>query len=158
GTNTSDVLFNYQDIDTQDGSAFGQHASVGIKDAGNQSATNDVLEVSFRQASPFVVNGKAIKFSAPPFGATVSGNVYNDLNHNGTLDPGEPGLQGWTVFEDLNNNGVLDPGEPSAVTDAGGNYTLAGVFPGTVRLREVPQSGWVRSQPGAPGAYVFNVG
>src|SRR5262249_30530797 len=86
------------------------------------------------------------------------GNIYNDLNHNGTLDPGEPGLAGWTVFEDLNNNGILDPGEPSAVTDANGNYTLAGLSPGTVRLREVPQSGWVRSQPGAPGAYVFTVG
>ena len=27
----------------------------------------------------------------------VTGNVYNDLNGNGNLDPGEPGLQGWTV-------------------------------------------------------------
>ena len=27
----------------------------------------------------------------------VTGEVYNDLNGNGNLDPGEPGLQGWTV-------------------------------------------------------------
>ena len=27
----------------------------------------------------------------------VSGEVYNDLNGNGNLDPGDPGLQGWTV-------------------------------------------------------------
>src|SRR5262249_44007775 len=57
-----------------------------------------------------------------------------------------------------NNNGVLNTGEPSAVSDAAGNYTLTGVVPGTVRLREVPQSGWARSQPGAPGAIVFTAG
>ena len=32
----------------------------------------------------------------------VTGNVYNDLNGNGKLDPGEPGLKGWTV-------NLLDP-------------------------------------------------
>ena len=26
-----------------------------------------------------------------------TGDIYNDLNGNGNLDPGEPGLQGWTV-------------------------------------------------------------
>ena len=28
---------------------------------------------------------------------TISGESFNDLNGNGTLDPGEPGLPGWTV-------------------------------------------------------------
>ena len=40
-------------------------------------------------------------FSGLDFGnfqlVNVTGEVYNDLNGNGNLDPGEPGLQGWTV-------------------------------------------------------------
>ncbi len=29
--------------------------------------------------------------------STLSGEVYNDLNGNGTIDSGEPGLSGWTI-------------------------------------------------------------
>src|SRR5262249_13398877 len=33
---------------------------------------------------------------------------------------------------------------------AGGNYTIAGLEPGTYTVREVPQTGWVQSAPAAP--------
>src|SRR5207245_2305475 len=36
---------------------------------------------------------------------TVQGTVYEDRNHNGAKDSGEPGLSGWTVYVDSNNNG-----------------------------------------------------
>ena len=39
----------------------------------------------------------------------VTGEVYNDLNGNGKLDPGEPGLQGWTVM-------LLDPAGNTVAT------------------------------------------
>src|SRR5439155_336187 len=77
---------------------------------------------------------------------TVSGTKFNDLNGNGQFDGGEPGLSGWTVYADLNNNGALDGGEPSAVTGAGGTYTLT-LAPGNYTIREVPQSGWVQTAP-----------
>jgi hypothetical protein len=99
--------------------------------------------------------------SAVDFGnfrtATVSGNVYNDLNGNGSRDAGEPGLANWLVYDDLNNNGVLDPGEPSTVSGSGGSYSLANVGPGTHRLRELLLPGWVQTQPSplAGGAYVI---
>src|SRR5262249_4334757 len=44
---------------------------------------------------------------------TVTGTKFNDLDGDGVRDPGEPGLQGWTIYVDLNNNGTLDGGEPS---------------------------------------------
>jgi hypothetical protein len=158
GSTTGNILFNYQNIDTGDFTANGQHAVVGIKDAGSQTVANNVLQVSNHQTSQYVGNNKAILFSAPTLGATISGTVYNDVNHNGSRDGTEGGLGGWTIYVDSNNNGLLDPSEPSTLTDGSGNYTLSGVTPGTIRLREVVQSGNARSQPAAPGSYVVNVG
>ncbi|MBD3559009.1 proprotein convertase P-domain-containing protein, partial [Planktothrix sp. FACHB-1355] len=38
----------------------------------------------------------------------IAGIKWNDLDGDGVQDPGEPGLEGWTIFLDQNNNGVLD--------------------------------------------------
>jgi subtilisin-like proprotein convertase family protein len=45
--------------------------------------------------------------TAPPPGQ-IFGTIYHDANANGTQNPGEPGLPGWTVFRDDNNNGAID--------------------------------------------------
>src|SRR5262249_44752766 len=84
--------------------------------------------------------------------ASVSGQVFHDLDGSGTRDPGELGLQGWRVFDDANNNGVLDAGEQFVDTDADGNYTLAGLQAGTHTIRLVPQDGWTQTAP-ADGYY-----
>jgi hypothetical protein len=127
--------------------------TVGTKDSGPQPAdlSGFKLLVEFNARTTFVMQGMSLTWTAPPFGGTITGNVYNDLNHNGIQNPGEPPLGGWTVYQDLNNNGVFDPGEPSAVSDASGNYTIHDALPGTFVVREVLQPGWVRSQP-QPGS------
>jgi SdrD B-like domain/Right handed beta helix region len=79
--------------------------------------------------------------------ASLSGQVYHDLNANHVPSPGEPGLQYWTVYLDANNNGQLDPGETSVLSDASGNYRFDGLFPGTYTVREVLLPGWVQSEP-----------
>ena len=82
---------------------------------------------------------------------SVSGNVYNDKNGNGNQDPGDPGLQNWTVE-------VLDSGGnvvASALSDANGNYTITGVGPGSFTLNEVVQTGWTITQPTNPSYYSF---
>lgn len=84
--------------------------------------------------------------------ATITGTKYNDLNANGVIDGGEPGLAGWTFYVDYNNNSALDPGEPSASSGAGGAYSITGVTPGTWTVREVGQPGWTNSFP-ALGSY-----
>ncbi len=76
---------------------------------------------------------------------TISGQVFNDVNGNGTKETGEPGLQGWTLFLDTNNNGTLDAGESSTGTDASGNYSFANLRAGTYRVREVVQAGYLRT-------------
>jgi hypothetical protein len=81
----------------------------------------------------------------------VTGNVYNDLNGNGNLDPGEPGLQGWTVIlENQYGNTVA-----TTTSDANGNYEFDDLFPGTFIVTEVLQSGWTQTQPVNPNYYEF---
>jgi protocatechuate 3,4-dioxygenase beta subunit len=82
---------------------------------------------------------------------SVSGDVYNDLNGDGLRQPGEPGLQGWTI--DLLNSagGVV----ATVTTDSNGNYTFTGVGPGTYQVAEVVQAGWVQTQPLYPVNYMF---
>ena len=53
-----------------------------------------------------------------------------------SLDAGEPGLAGRVVFLDLNHDGTLDPGDPTATTDANGNFTLTGAATGAVAVVE----------------------
>ncbi len=72
---------------------------------------------------------------------TISGQAFNDLNGNGIRDTGEGGVAGSTIFLDTNNNAVLDAGEASTTTDANGNFSFAGVGPGTFRVRAVLQAG-----------------
>lgn len=77
----------------------------------------------------------------------ISGTKWNDRNGNGTLDTGEPTLQGWTIFLDQDNNGLLDPGELSTVTGASGNYSFPDLPDGTYVVREVTQPGWRQTFP-----------
>jgi methionine-rich copper-binding protein CopC/protocatechuate 3,4-dioxygenase beta subunit len=81
---------------------------------------------------------------------TFSGQVYNDLNGDGSNDGTDPGLQGWTV-------NLLDPfGNLVATTtsDVNGNYSFANVGPGTYTVQEVNQNGWYQTQPvNPPGTY-----
>ncbi len=81
----------------------------------------------------------------------VTGEVYNDLNGNGNLDPGDPGLQGWTVnLLDASGNMVA-----TTTSDANGNYEFDNLFPGTFIVEEVLQSGWTQTQPVNPNYYQF---
>jgi hypothetical protein len=68
----------------------------------------------------------------------VSGKKYNDLNGNGALDGGEPGLAGWTI----NVAGGVYAGGTSGVTDVNGDYSIDSIFTGTHTVTETPQAGW----------------
>ena len=138
-----------------DGSYSFANLSYGhLHDRGDQS----VRLVSDRAGTPFVYTVTATSGSSQSglnFGnfqlVNVTGNVYNDLNGNGNLDPGEPGLQGWTVnLEDPAGNIVA-----TTTSDANGNYEFDNLFPGTFIVEEVVQSGWTQTQPVNPDYYEF---
>jgi hypothetical protein len=74
--------------------------------------------------------------------ASISGNVFDDLNADGRKERDERGLAGWTVFLDANGNGKLDPGEVHVLTDDRGNYKFTGLASGTYTIRLVVKSGW----------------
>ena len=82
--------------------------------------------------------------------ASISGNIFNDINFNGIADASEPGLAGWTVYIDANGNGTLDLGELTATTDADGKYRFADLAPGSYVVRQVAPAGWrLTTQPGS---------
>ena len=86
-----------------------------------------------------------------PVLATVSGAVYNDLNRSGTLQPGDPGLTGWTVNLENSSGTIL----ATTTSDANGNYQFDNVLPGSYIVADILQSGWDQTQPVNPNYYSF---
>jgi hypothetical protein len=77
--------------------------------------------------------------------ATKSGTKFNDLNHNGVRDAGEPGLAAWVIHLD-GTDGLGNAVNLTDVTDADGNYSFT-VNPGTYTVSEEQQAGWTQSGP-----------
>ncbi len=79
---------------------------------------------------------------------TITGTVWNDLTADGTHDPYEPGLAGWTVYVDLTKVGHYVAGDPTATTAADGTYTIANAPAGVANsLGEVVQTSWAETSP-----------
>lgn len=80
----------------------------------------------------------------------VMGSVFGDQNGDGIRNPGEMGLQGWTVF-------AYHSGDPSKtpiasdVTDANGNYILQGLPEGKFIVAEIEMTGFIKTVPSGDG-------
>ncbi|MFO0879046.1 MAG: SdrD B-like domain-containing protein [Gemmataceae bacterium] len=82
----------------------------------------------------------------------ITGTVYEDLDSNGVRNNGENGISGWTVYLDLDQDGTFNRDaagdlEPNAVTNKDGDFIINHLLPGTYRLGEVVQPGWVATAP-----------
>ena len=86
--------------------------------------------------------------------AILSGEKYNDLNTNGTLDASDTPLQGWTIdlYKDVDGSGTLTTGDTlfaSTNTDASGAYQfgdiVTGIAAGNYIIVEEKQSGWTET-------------
>jgi fibronectin-binding autotransporter adhesin len=86
--------------------------------------------------------------------ALVSGDVFNDANSNGRQDLGEKGLVNVRVYVDLNKDGKFESNERSALTDAQGNWSIAGLAPGSYIFRVVQPHGY---KPTAPANGVLSL-
>ena len=78
-----------------------------------------------------------------PTTGNISGTKFNDLNANGILDIGEPGIAGIAIYLDLNNNSTLDTNEPGTLTDTTGFYQFNNLQPNIYILKEVQQPGFI---------------
>jgi uncharacterized repeat protein (TIGR01451 family) len=83
---------------------------------------------------------------------------FNDLNGNGVLDTGEPGLSGWafTLFPGTSCGGNainLSPNANPVTTDANGDATFTGITgtdadqQGNLSVQETTQTGWQATTP-----------
>ena len=77
----------------------------------------------------------------------IGGVKFEDLDGDGFQDVGESGLSGFTIYLDLDGDGFFDAGEPSDVSDVSGFYSIGELQPGTYRVREVQQFGFVQTTP-----------
>ncbi len=80
---------------------------------------------------------------------SISGMKWHDENGNGVKDAVESNLSNWKIVLCDTLGNVLD----TVRTDAAGNYSFPSVPPGTYRVKEEPQPGWV--QTGGSPAYGF---
>lgn len=133
-----------------------------------QFAIRQVVPGGYFQTLPS--NNGAQFVSLPPAGAvggvnfgdslldgSVGGKVYLDVNHNGAIDPGEPGLGGVIVWIDRDNDGIIGLGENGIKTGADGTFGLLGIRPGTYSVRMALPAGYENIIPGTSGAFTVTV-
>jgi protocatechuate 3,4-dioxygenase beta subunit len=77
----------------------------------------------------------------------ITGQVFADTNGNGKKGASEKGLAGVTVYVDLNHDGKYESNENSKVTDANGNFSFAGLNPGTYTIRVKNPTGFAQTTP-----------
>jgi hypothetical protein len=91
-----------------------------------------------------------VEIPCPPHKAgEIQGMKFRDLDHDGVMDLGEPGLAGWTI-------NITGPVNTSTVTSATGDYSFTGLPSGKYLVSEVTQPNWIQTMP-SPGPYSIPV-
>jgi hypothetical protein len=67
---------------------------------------------------------------------TIEGHVFNDLNGNGKMDPGEPGIPNFPIVMRTRENSIMDRGATAVTTDGNGYYWMENAYPITQWLVE----------------------
>ena len=88
-----------------------------------------------------------VNFGQEQLSLNATGVKWNDVNGNGLRDTGEGILTGVRMYLDLDGDQRIDIGEPSAKTNEFGQYTLTFPGPGTYKIREVVDPGYVQTFP-----------
>ena len=95
--------------------------SVNNSAFGNTAATNQIANI------PLGAGQGGVGYNFGELTGSLNGTVYNDLNANGSLDTGEPGIQGVSLT--LTGTDTLgNPVSKTVSTDANGNYSFTGLL------------------------------
>ena len=93
------------------------------------------------------VTGENFFVKQNPTIGSIGGFVFNDLDSDGVMDPGETGISGRTVYIDLDNDVVLDANEKTTTTNSAGAYLLTNLPAGAYKVREVIPTGSTQTYP-----------
>jgi len=110
-----------------------------INPSGTTLGFTDIYTLGSNLMSITTIDAGIIIYRTPtpprtPTPINVGNFVWDDLDHDGRQDAGEPGLPGITVqLWNSTKTQMLD----TAVTNANGNYTLIAPLPGDYRIRVV---------------------
>jgi len=136
--------------------------AVRIEGTTNRYTVREVNQPGWVQSFPAIQQHQVIlsdgeSIEGKDFGnyqsASVSGQKFEDLDGDGVRDPGDEGLDGWTMeLVDPAGGGVID----TQTTAGGGWYSFTDLKPGDYELREAPRSGWVQTHP-SPAIYLLSL-
>ena len=120
----------------------GYSLSPGTSDVSTQAGTQ--LKVTLATAnSSYTSANYGYQKSLP----SVSGTVWSDTNHNGSLDSGEPGLGGVTVAL-LNSSGSV---VATTTTNSSGAYTFSNVAAGSYTIKVTDTNSVLRDYSSTTG-------
>lgn len=99
--------------------------------------------------APLDINGRMdlFAYTREIGSSSLRGEVFADLDGDGTRDPDEEPLSGWKVFLDIDGNGTPSNGEPELLTDANGQYAFNGLLPGGYTVAIVIPAGFAQTTP-----------
>jgi protocatechuate 3,4-dioxygenase beta subunit len=89
-------------------------------------------------------NVENVDFGNKQLLGSICGTKFNDLDGDGEIDEGEPGIQGWTI------NLTMGAVQMTAITGEDGSYCFNNLPAGTFTLSEAPQDGWQQTYPTNP--------
>lgn len=173
---TSEFFFNFNDNSGLDGQGFTVFAvdrdALNPDGTPNTAATVNLIHglsrvdvdpsndgtggFSVFDNVPFTDEGEMVFVQSIDGSGTVTGTVFNDLDRDGVLDNGEPGLGGSVVFSDANGNGALGDDEQSAMTNADGTYTLV-LSAGQHTIRRQAVADLLQTAPTSPEVFTLDV-
>jgi len=122
------------------------------------------LEIPYIHASPSKLGTNTIYAEPGVCPGEIGDTVWNDLNHDGVQDPGEPGLAGVQVKLYRDDGDLLfDPSKDTVVgtqtTNANGKYLFQNVAPGdyfAVVVESTVPAGYIITTNNSPTT-VFNL-
>ncbi len=142
--------------------AAGATATVTLNVNVASTQTADILNTASVDAAendPVPGNNSSTETTAIAVATSVSGTVFVDVNRNDELDPGEPGIAsvGFALAGTDSLGNVINR---TTNSDADGNYSFIGLFPGTYTVTQMQPPGFsgetVQLGTGAAGTAGIN--
>jgi photosystem II stability/assembly factor-like uncharacterized protein len=94
--------------------------------------------------------GSILQYIEPITVGSVTGRLVNDLNNNGSVDSGEPGMGGWKIQ-------ITGPETLSTFSSTDGVFEFSHLTLGTYTLAQTVLPSWSQTMPVSPTGYSFTL-